>query len=223
MSADDSRPLADDPPPTDDQEKFPVRVSDALIGEAIGLVLIYVGTRISYWILRWLVIGVGLSFIGVMSAFLIAVSWEKVSPRVRLITSRVRGHQRKDPQLGTLIRDVKSESWEGSLTVGDRAVRILIDGHEEPEPALVARAREIVADFNSLERRLTDYLAQTAKEWAPEAPELAAQVAELRVSGILLLSSRPPGDAVIELDGPDEDIYWTCEYEGGEFGALDHD
>ncbi len=62
MSADDASGLASDPPPTDDHDKVEPTVRDALIGAAIGLLLIYAGTRISYWILRWLVIGVGLMF-----------------------------------------------------------------------------------------------------------------------------------------------------------------
>ena len=40
----------------------------------------------------------------------------------------------------------------------------LIDGKEEPSPALVARARELVADFDNFELRLNDYLAQAAKD-----------------------------------------------------------
>lgn len=46
----------------------------------------------------------------------------------------------------------------------DRTVEILIDGKEEPNPALVARARELVADCDNFELRLNDYLAQAAKD-----------------------------------------------------------
>ena len=160
MSADDSSRLASDPPPTDDDDKVQPTVSDALIGGATGLVLFYAGTRISYWILRWLVIGVGLMFVGVMSAFVISVIWTKVSPRAHLIMSRARGHVRRDPQLGTLIRNVKAEAWEAEFKVRDRTVEILIDGKEEPNPALVARARELVADFDNFERRLVEGLSR---------------------------------------------------------------
>ena len=156
--------MASDPPPTDDDDKVQPTVRDALIGGAIGLVLFYAGTRISYWILRWLVIGVGLMFVAVMSAFVISVIWTKVSPRAHLIMSRARGHVRRDPQLGTLIRNGEAEAWEADFRVRDRTVEILIDGKKVPNPALVARARELVADFDTFERRLNDYLAQTAKE-----------------------------------------------------------
>ena len=220
MSADDSGRLASDAPPTDDHDKVQPTVRDALVGAAIGLLLIYGGAHISYWILRWLVIGAGLLFVGVMSAFVISVIWTKVSPRAHQIISRGRGHVRRDPQLGTLIRNVKAEAWETDFRVRDRTVDILIDGKEEPSPALVARARELVADFDTFERRLNDYLAQTAKEWVSEAPELGADISALRLSSIKLRSRR---GVLVDFDGPDVDVYWSCEYADGMFSGLDFD
>ena len=220
MSADDSSRLASDPPPTDNHDKVEPTVRDALIGAAIGLLLIYAGARISYAILRWLVIGVGLLFVGVMSAFVISVIWTRVSPRAHLIMSRARGHVRRDPQLGTLIRDVKAGAWKGEFRVRDRMVEILIDGNKEPNPTLVARVRELVADFDTFERRLNDYLAQTAQEWAPEAPELSADISSLRLSSIKLRSRQR---ILVDFDGPDVDVYWSCEYADGEFSGLDFD
>ena len=220
MSIEDSSRLAADPPPTDDHDKVQPTVRDALIGAAIGLVLIYAGARISYWIPRWLVIGVGLLFVGVMSAFVISVIWTKVSPRAHLIMSRARGHVRRDPQLGTLIRNVKAEAWEAGFRARDRTVEILIDGNEEPNPTLVARVRELVADFDTFERRLNDYLAQTAKDWASETPELSADISALRLSSIKLRSGQP---VLVDFEGPDVDVYWSCEYADGKFSGLDFD
>jgi hypothetical protein len=220
MPADDSSRLASETPPTDDHDKVEPTVRDALIGAAIGLLLIYAGARISYAILRWLVIGVGLLFVGVMSAFVISVIWTRVSPRAHLIMSRARGHVRRDPQLGTLIRDVKAEAWVSDFRVQDRMVEILIDGKEEPNPTLVARIRELVADFDTFERRLNDYLAQTAQEWAPEAPELSADIRSLRLSSIKLRSRKR---ILVDFEGPDVDVYWSCEYADGEFSGLDFD
>jgi len=149
MSVDDSSRLASSPPSTDDHDKVQPTVRDARIGAAIGLLLIYAGTYISNWILRWLVIAVGLIFVGVMCAFMISVMWAKVSPRAHRIMSRARGHVQRDPQLSRLIRNVEAEAWEAEFKVRDRTVEILIDGKEEPNPALVARARELVADFDN--------------------------------------------------------------------------
>lgn len=213
-----------DPPPTDDFLKDGrVPVGYAFVGEAIGLALIYAGTRIPYRILSWPAIGIGVSFILVMTAYIIATFWENASPHLRLLLARARAHVRKDPQLGTLIRDVKAGCWEGGFKVRNRSIRILIDGHRQPDPALLVRARELVADFKTIDRSVKDYLAQTAKEWAPEAPELAAEVGKLRVSGLILQPANPPGSVLIEFEGPDEDLYWSCEYANGEFGVLDYD
>jgi hypothetical protein len=220
MSADDSSRLAPDAPLTDDHDKVQPTVRDALIGAAIGLLLIYAGARISYAILRWFVIGVGLLFVGVMSAFVISVIWTKMSPRAHLIMSRARGHVRRDPQLGTLVRDVKTGAWEGNFRLRDRTVEMLIDGNEEPNPTLVARVRELVADFDTFERRLNDYLAQTAQEWAPDAPELSDDISSLRLRSIKLRSRKR---ILVDFDGPDVDIYWSCEYADGEFSGLDFD
>ena len=220
MSTDDSSRSASDPPPTDDNDEVQPTVRDALIGAAIGLLLIYGGTYISTWMLRWLVIGVGLLFVGVMSAFVISVIWMKVCPRAHLIMSRARGRVRRDPQLGRLMRNVEAEAWEGDFRVRDRTVEILIDGKKEPDPALVAHARELVADFDTFERRLNDHLAQTAKEWAPEVPDLAADIKVLRLASIKLRSKQP---VLVDFHGPDVDVYWSCEYEDGKFSGLDYD
>jgi hypothetical protein len=160
MSVDDSSRLASSPPSTDDHDKVQPTVRDARIGAAIGLLLIYAGTYISNWILRWLVIAVGLIFVGVMCAFMISVMWAKVSPRAHRIMSRARGQVQRDPQLSRLIRNVEAEAWEAEFKVRDRTVEILIDGKEEPNPALVARARELVADFDNFERRLVEGLSR---------------------------------------------------------------
>ena len=220
MSADDSSHLASDPHPTEEDDKVEPTVRDGLIGAAIGLLLIYGGTHIAYWILRWLVIGIGLMFVGVMSGFVISVIWTKASPRAQRIMSRTRGHVRSDPQLGTLVRNVKAEAWEAGFKVRDRRVEILIDGKEEPDPTLVGRARELVADFAKFEHRLNDYLAQTAKDWASETPELAADIGALRLSSIKLRSRQR---ILVDFDGPDEDVYWSCEYADGKFSGLDFD
>ena len=99
-------------------------------------------------------------------------------------------------------------------------MEILIDGKEEPNPALIARARQLVADFDTFERRLNDYLGQTANEWASEAPELGADISMLRISSIKLRSRKR---VLVDFDGPDVDVYWSCEYADGKFSGLDFD
>ena len=219
MSPDDSNRRVSSPP-SENTEHIEPTVRDALIGAAIGLLLIYAGTHISNSLLRWLVIGLGLIFVGVMSAFVISVIWTKASPHARRIASRARGHVRRDPQLGALTRNVAAQAWQAEFRVSDRTVEILIDGKAEPDPALVACARELVADLANFERRLHDYLAQTAKEWGDETPDLADDIRALRLASIKLRSRQT---ILVDFDGPDQDVYWSCEYADGKFSALDYD
>lgn len=203
-----------------DHDKVEPTIRDGLIGAAIGLLLMYGGTFISNWILRRLVVGVGLIFVVVMTGFVISVAWTKASPRVYRIMSRARGHVRSDPQLGMLVRNVEAEAWEGEFKLRDHTVEILIDGKGEPDPALVARARELLADLANFEQRLNDYLEQTAQEWTAETPELAADIRALRLAAIKLRSRQ---SILVDFHGPDEDVYWSCEYADGKFSGLEYD
>lgn len=195
----------------------------AVVGAVIGLLLIFVGTLIPFGIVRWPVIGVGLLFVGVMTAYTLAVLWNKFSPRIRLVLMTARGHIRKDPLLGTLIRDVPARCWVATLRRENRTVDVVIEGGDEPTPSLVARARGLVAEFETLDRRLSDFLARESKEAALESCEEAAEIAALRVSAINLRSPDHPGHVVIDLEGPDEMRYWHCDYIDGDISGLRFD
>ena len=199
------------------------RVSDAVIGAAIGVLLIYLGTLIPYWIPSWSTIGCGIVFVIVMAAFICVTLWNRMSPHIGRLLARARGHVRQDPLLGTLTRDVKGRFWEASLMTRTGSVDVFIEGTDEPTPVLLARAREIVASFDALEARVSEYLAREATTEAKEDPELAAQIRALRVSAIRVESIDRPNDAVIEFKGPDEDLYWYCDYIDGEPSGLDYD
>jgi hypothetical protein len=193
-------------------------VRDAAIGLAIGLALLYLGTRFSTWWLRWPTLGLGVLFVLVMGGYIIADRWQRMSVPVKRAASRMRGHVRTDPLLGTLQRNVEAEAWEGTFASAHGTVELLIAGGEEPAPALVARAREVAADFPALERRVAAYLAREAAEDA----ELAAEIRALRVA--LLRFNRPerPDEVEIVFAGPEEK-WWTCIDAGGELRDLDFD
>jgi hypothetical protein len=59
-----------------------------------------------------------------------------------------------------------------------------------------------------------------AKEWASAAPELGADISALCISSIMLRSRK---QILVDFDGPDVDVYWSCEYADGEFSGLDFD
>ena len=205
--------MSDHESAVDEPERVQPTVRDALIGLGIGLLLVYVATWVPYGFVSWSIIGLGVLFIVVMSGFIIVSAWDKASPGIRRVTAKARGHVRQDPRLGTLTRNVKGEYWEGVFAAGDRRIELLVDGHDEPDPKLVARARELVADFDSVERRVQEFLAHEAKR--ESEPELAAQIAGLRVSALKFLSGKRGGRVDIEFKGPDEDLYWSCTYADG--------
>jgi hypothetical protein len=210
--------IDEDPAAPETQEGLPT-VRDALIGLAIGLGLLYLGTRFSSWWLRWPTIGLGVLFVLVMTAYIVAVGWQRLSGPAKRVASRVRGHVRTDPQLGTLFRDVKAEAWEGAFASANGTIQLLIDGKDEPAPALVARAREVVAEFPALERRVDEYLARGAAEDA----EFASEIAALRISELHFNCPERPDEVEIVFEiGPDEK-YWTCIYAGGELKDLTFD
>lgn len=196
-------------------------VRDAFIGLAIGAALLYVGSLFSSRLLRWPIIGLGVSFVLVMTAYIIANAWPTVSPPLRKLVSRARGHVRTFPHLGPLIRNVRAEAWEGSFTSRGRTVEFLIHGQDQPAAALVGRAREVIATFPALERQLTDYLAREAAEETDA--EIASEIRALRAATLFFNWPDRPDDVEIHLDGPDELHYWTCKYSRGELTDLNFD
>ena len=50
--------------------------------------------------------------------------------------------------------------------------------------------------------------------------ELGADISTLRISSIMLRSRKR---ILVDFDGPDVDVYWSCEYADGTFSGLDFD
>ena len=208
----------EEPAAEETREDLPT-ARDALIGLAIGVGLLYLGTWFSSWWLRWPTIGLGVLFVLVMVGYIVAEGWERLADPARRTASRVRGHVRTDPELGKLFRDVKAEAWEGAFASANGRIQLLIGGKDEPAPALVVRAREVVAEFPALERRVEEYLAREAAQDAELAPEIAA----LRIAMLRFNSAERPDEVEIVFEmGPDEK-YWTCIYAGGELNDLTFD
>ena len=211
-------PTDEEPAASEAEDNLPT-VRDALIGLAIGLALLYLGTRFSAWWLRWPTIGLGVLFVLVMTAYIVAAGWGRVSEPAKRAVSRVRGHVRTDPQLGTLYRHVKNEVWEGAFAAANGTIELAIYGKDEPEPVLVTRAREVVAEFPALERRVADYLAGVAAE----GDEQAAEIAALRISDLHFYWPERPDEVEIVFEMGPEEKYWTCIYARGELKDLDFD
>src|SRR5687768_14860048 len=77
-----------------------------------------------------------------------------------------------DPILGTLRLSDDRDCWHATVTVGDKTVGFIIGGEAEPDAALAAHASDIVRDFPAFERRVSDFLAEEARENATAAEEI---------------------------------------------------
>ena len=213
---------ADSSEPPDDAERVEPGLRDGLIGSAIGFVLIYAGSLFQNWMFRWPLMALGVLFVVVMTGFVGVLLWQRMAPRLVPILNKSRGHIRHDPQLGALTRDVRAQCWVAAVPRGDRNVEFVIEGTNEPDRRLLAKARTLLADFDTLERRVAEYIAREAQE-PSEDPELRAEMVALRISAVKLWLSDLPDKATIVLEGPDEDRYWSCVWERGELSDLDFD
>jgi len=185
----------------------------ALIGAGFGLLLIFLGRRIPFRILGWPMVGVGVLFVVVMTGYALAILLKNVSGHLRPFVDRVRGHSRPDPQLGILTRDVKAHCWVAVVHAGEGRVEVVVDGDLEPDSTQLARARDLVADFGAIERRVSHYLVREAEAAAAEGSEDTSEIRALRIATIVLRSSNRPGRAVIDFSGPGEMRYWYCDYD----------
>ena len=107
--------------------------------------------------------------------------------------------------------------------MGDRSVRFYIEGAADPDPQIVARARDILVDFDRFEHQINQFLAEEAEASATSDVDLAAEIRALRVSALHLRSPDPASQLDIDFEGPDEDRFWSCTYENGEWSSLDYD
>lgn len=207
----------------DDSDRVEPGLKDGLIGAALGAVILYGGTLIPWRILRWAAYGIGALLVVVMTGFVVMLLWQQVAPSIGRVVSRARGRSRTHPQLGTITYDGKVRCWIATPRVGDRSVRFYIEGAADPDPQIVARARDILVGFDRFEHQLNQFLAEEAEACATSDADLAAEIRALRVSAIHLRFPNPASQLDIDFNGPDEDRFWSCTYENGEYGSLDYD
>ena len=199
------------------------RVRDAVFGALFGILLVYLGTLVSSRIVRWPLIALGVLFIGVMSAFVLVVAGQRLAVSTRPLVQKVRGHVRNDPVLGTLVRDVKARAWIASVPRATGPVELMISGDAEPDPRLLARAREVVATFDELERRVADYLTEEADQESSADADMSDEIRALRLLRVRFESPDRTNHLSLDLEGRDEAYFWYCEDVDGELRGLDYD
>lgn len=128
-----------------------------------------------------------------------------------------------DAQLGPLVlNDGGADGcWVAHATADELPVRFEIGGRFEPDPALMARARDILVSFDRFAAVVAAFLAEEAsrKEWEPFAAEIRA----LKIQDICLFWPRRPDDGMIFFDGPNECRCWRCDLVGRVPAGLSFD
>jgi hypothetical protein len=204
------------------EDRVEPNVRDALIGAAIGLLILYGGTLIQGRFLRWLTLGIGVVWVAVMTAFIGGVVATSLRRKLAPLTRKLRGHVIIDPELGPLHRDVRARGWRAQPIARQPEIEFEVEGDDQPDPRLLVRAREAAAGFDAIERRVGAFVVDEAATESADQ-ELAAEIRALRIASLSFLIKDAPRTFRIELKGPDEDRYWSCVYDDSGPRDLDFD
>jgi len=161
------------------EDRIEPTVRDALIGAAIGLLILYGGTLIQGRFLRWLTLGIGAVWVAVMIGFVGVVAAASLRRTLAPLTRKLRGHIIVDPQLGPLHRDVRARGWRARPIARHPDIEFEVEGDAQPDPRLLVRAREAAAGFDAIERRVGAFVGDEAATESTDQ-ELAAEIRALR-------------------------------------------
>ena len=213
---------SDKPEPIGDDQKMP-GARDALIGLAIGVLIIYGGSHFDSSVLWWLSVGIGVVWVLVMAAYIVEVWVRTLGPKLAPRAKKLRGHTVTDPVLGVMQRDVRARGWIATPIREAGNVEFQIDGDGKPEERLLERAREVAASFAAVREQVTAFLTEEAKLAGTEDTDLASEIQALQIRRLVFHSTNHPRTFLIHFDVTDEERFWQCEYTDGRPDALDYD
>jgi hypothetical protein len=210
------------PEPIGDDEKMP-SARDALIGLAIGVLIVYGGTHFDSSFLWWLSVGIGVVWVLVMAVYfveiLVTTYGPKLSPRVK----KLRGHTLTDPVLGLMQRDVRARNWIATPIRGDGNVEFHVDGDEKPDERLLERAREVAGRFVAVKEQVSVFLAEQASSEATEDTDFASEIRALQIRSLVFHGTNHPRTFLVQFELTDDERFWQCEYTDGRPADLDYD
>ncbi|APW58702.1 hypothetical protein [Paludisphaera borealis] len=102
--------------------------------------------------------------------------------------------------------------WEAEAFVDGERVCFQIGGRYSPDPVLIARATDILRDYDQIKSDVAAFLqAESEKNWA----DVAEEIRLLRIRDFFLCWPKRPDDVEIHFDGPADDYRcWHCNYNG---------
>jgi hypothetical protein len=127
-----------------------------------------------------------------------------------------------DPVLGKLTWSADDRAWQAEVAGEDAVIRFLIAGKPEPEPQLLAHARDIAQSLPDFLRLISEFLEEQAqlvsqqKGWLlgdGPAQSAADEIRQLAIDTIHLPWPDRPNDGMIYFTGPADELrLWRCDY-----------
>jgi len=115
------------------------------------------------------------------------------------------------PELGTLRLSPERDSWEVTKTLEGREVTFAIGGSDGPDEKLIEHAVAIVDDFGAFCAMVEAFLRDEARAM----PEVADEIATLKLEAITLSWPDRPDDGMLWFEGLEESYrIWRCDYVG---------
>ena len=113
-----------------------------------------------------------------------------------------------DSILGTLVLSSDGDWWESTITIDGSSAQFQIGGDGEPSPALITHAHDIVREYSSFTRTVSEFLAAEAAA----QPLAAGEIRQLSLESICLFWPERPNDGMLYFHGPDEYRVWRSDY-----------
>jgi len=111
-------------------------------------------------------------------------------------------------RLGTLRFDDDVGCWRAALDAQGRRIGFLIAGKDQPDPALLQHAVDVLDDVGNFRARVAAFLQDEANR----QPHFASEIAQLQIEDLNLFWPNRPNDGMIYFSGPDEFRVWRCDY-----------
>jgi len=126
-----------------------------------------------------------------------------------------------DPSWGIMRFSVDEDMWETPFRLGDSQEAIIrISGESEPDPQLVAHAKDVAHDFALFEAKIRTFLSSEAHRFKGEE----VIVSGLTVESLNLFWPARPNDGMVYFNSrPDDLRIWRCDYVGRQPEKLGYD
>lgn len=104
--------------------------------------------------------------------------------------------------------------------IGVEGIKFSFNNDENPDPALLHKAKEITQDFDIFQENVQAFLNTEAQKYEKKA---SGEIQNLIISVIMIAWPDKPNNAMIFFSGPNKDHVWHCDYDFKTFSSLTYD